>query len=274
MTAFDDSRRAEVTLSRSSTCLPGPGHGSARRWERLKSGSTLQLDTDAKPPVRSWTARVIASIALAAAGAAIALSPDGRGFAYHTAEGLFFRATDELEAQPIAGTDEPVSIVNPFFSPDGKSLAYFHLRQQTNGQLMRVARSGGAPVPITGAVTYPFGASWESNGTILYGQPEGIYSVPADGGTPELVIPADQGEVLYGPKLLPDGDSVLFTALGLPGTSWDQAQVVMQSLSSDERTVLVRGGSDARYVPTAHLFVRMGRVPGSPESAVRLSVSI
>lgn len=255
---------------------------------------TVLLDAEATAPARSRIARVTASIALVAAGAAIAgivalslrpepatptndrwshltdglfrhtwwpviaLSPDGRGFVYNTAEGLFFRGMDELEAQLIPGTEGPVSVLNPFFSPDGQSVAYFNLRQPTNGQLMRVARSGGAPIPITGAVTYPLGASWESNGTILYGQLEGIYNVPADGGTPELLIPADQGEVLYGPELLPDGDSVLFSSLGLPGTSWDQAQVVMQSLSSNERTVLVQGGSDARYVPTGHLVYAFG----------------
>jgi hypothetical protein len=36
-------------------------------------------------------------------------------------------------------------------------------------------------------------------------------------------------------------------------TRWDQAQVVVQSLSSGGRTVVVQGGSDARYVPTGHL---------------------
>ena len=34
---------------------------------------------------------------------------------------------------------------------------------------------------------------------------------------------------------------------------WDEAQIVVQSLESGERTVVVRGGSDARYVPTGHL---------------------
>ena len=34
---------------------------------------------------------------------------------------------------------------------------------------------------------------------------------------------------------------------------WDAAQIVVQSLTTGERTVLVEGGSDARYLPTGHL---------------------
>jgi serine/threonine-protein kinase len=34
---------------------------------------------------------------------------------------------------------------------------------------------------------------------------------------------------------------------------WDQAQVVVQSLSSGKRSVAVEGGSDGRYVPTGHV---------------------
>ena len=54
--------------------------------------------------------------------------------------------------------------------------------------------------------------------------------------------------------MLPGGDAVLFTATtAIGGNRWDAAQVVVQSLSSAERTVL-RLGSDARYVATGHLL--------------------
>src|SRR5439155_8330129 len=35
---------------------------------------------------------------------------------------------------------------------------------------------------------------------------------------------------------------------------WDKAQIVVQSLKSGERKVIVRGGSAARYVRTGHLI--------------------
>ena len=89
---------------------------------------------------------------------------------------------------------------------------------------------------------------------ILFGQSEGIMRVSASGGTPELVIKANESERIDGPQLLPDGDSVLFSVTTASGpTLWDQAQVVVQSLRTGERTVVLRGGSDARYVPTGHL---------------------
>ena len=77
--------------------------------------------------------------------------------------------------------------------------------------------------------------------------------VAATGGTPDLVIQAAEGELLSGGQLLPDGDTVLFTA-GSAGTadSWGDPQIVVESLTSGDRTVLLPG-RDARYVSTGHL---------------------
>ncbi|MCH1932828.1 hypothetical protein L9G16_22050, partial [Shewanella sp. A25] len=76
-------------------------------------------------------------------------------------------------------------------------------------QIKRVSIGGGAPTPIAD-VGPVFGANWGSDGTILFGQGAGIFRVSADGGTPILVIPTDERERIYGPQLLPGGDSVLF----------------------------------------------------------------
>ena len=177
-----------------------------------------------------------------------ALSPDGRRFVYNTAKGLYLRTMGELEARLISGTEEDLN--GPFFSPDGQSVGYYAF---AGSQLKRIAITGGAPVKIAD-VTNPFGASWGADGTILFGQRDGIMRVSAAGGTPELVIPAKEGEQVDSPQLLPDGDSVLFTVTTASGsTRWDEAQVVVQSLTSGARTVVVQGGSDARYVPTGHV---------------------
>ena len=177
----------------------------------------------------------------------MALSPDGRHFVYNTTAGLYLRTMGELEARLIPGTEGAVT--NPFFSPDGESVAYW----QASGELKRVSVTGGAPLVIC-AVTNPLGATWGTDDMILFGQPEGIMRVSASGGTPELVIKANEGERIDGPQLLPHGDSVLFSVTTASGpTLWDQAQVVVQSLQTGERTVVLRGGSDARYVPTGHL---------------------
>ena len=174
----------------------------------------------------------------------IALSPDGRRFVYNTPDGFYIREMGELEARLIPGTE--TTAVTPVFSPDGQSVAYV----TADGRLRRISISGGAPVVIA-EVNAPYGLSWGADGTILIGQLPGIFRVSANGGEPELVIAARDGETLYGPSILPDGDSLLFTSR--QGVNWSTAEIVTESLATGERTVLVQGGGDARYVPTGHL---------------------
>ena len=180
---------------------------------------------------------------------AIALAPDASAFVYNTAGGLYLRTIGELEAQLMLGT-EP-HLTSPFFSPDGQQVAYWDVEQQ----LKRIGTTGGTPVVIADNVANPWGVSWGPDDMILIGQPEGIMRVSATGGTPELVIPAMEGESLYGAQLLPDRNSVLFSATT---ADWDDGQIVAQSLTTGERTVLVEGGTDAQYVPTGHLVYALG----------------
>jgi eukaryotic-like serine/threonine-protein kinase len=177
----------------------------------------------------------------------MALSPDGRRFVYNTAGGLFVRSFGTLDARLIPGT-EPIS-TSLFFSPDGNWVGYFE-----NGQIKRIGLDGGAPVVIC-AATNPFGVSWERDNTILFGQPAGIMRVSANGGSPQLVIPVKPGEAVYGPQLLPDADSVLFSVTTASGdTRWDTADIVVQSMATGKRTVLLHGGSDARFISSGHLL--------------------
>jgi dipeptidyl aminopeptidase/acylaminoacyl peptidase len=73
----------------------------------------------------------------------------------------------------------------------------------------------------------------------------------------------EAGEVAHGPQLLPGGDTVLFTlAKGATAADrWDKAQIVVHSLKSGQRKVLI-DGADARYVPTGHLVYSLGN-PGT-----------
>ena len=177
----------------------------------------------------------------------MAFSPDGRHFVYNTTEGLYLRTMGDLEARLIPGTER--SLTNPFFSPDGESVGILAERRVEARQHQRRRASRH----LCGDEA-PFGASWGPDNTILFGQPEGIMRVSANGGTPELVIKANEGEQVDGPQLLPDGDSVLFSVTtGQGPRGGTQAQIVVQSLRTGERKVVLQGGSDARYVPTGHL---------------------
>ena len=86
--------------------------------------------------------------------------------------------------------------------------------------------------------------------------------VSANGGQPEVLVSVKDGEVMYGPQVLPGGEWVLFTlATAATADGWDKAQIVVQSLKSSERKTLVSGGSDGRYLPTGHLVYALWRRP-------------
>ena len=179
----------------------------------------------------------------------VALSPDGLQFVYVADGRLYLRRLDQLQARPIAGTE---GAPNPFVSSDGEWIGFW-----ADGQLKRVAMSGGAAVRLSDAETL-HGASWGEDDMILLGQGRGaILRVPGAGGIPERVIEVEEGEFARSPQMLPGGDWVLFTLR--PGSTasapllWDQAQIVVQSLSTGERKVVLEGGYDARYLSTGHL---------------------
>ena len=179
----------------------------------------------------------------------IANSPGGEHFLYSGNDGLYLRAMDALEDRLVPGAEGGAPIL-PFFSPDGQSVGYFDV---SSFQIKRVGVTGGASIVIADA-SPPFGASWGPDGTILFGQPDGIWQVSENGGEPARVIATESEEQAFGPQQLPGGDWVLFTLARTAGASrWDEADIVVESLVSGERRMIRSGGSDARYVLTGHL---------------------
>ena len=79
--------------------------------------------------------------------------------------------------------------------------------------------------------TILYRANWETDGTIVYGQQDGIWRVQANGGTPEHIVRIDANELVYGPRMLPGRTAVLFSLVtrgSMVGqaTAWDTARVV------------------------------------------------
>ena len=187
----------------------------------------------------------------------VAVSPEGTRIAFTGNEQLWMRSLDDLDATPLRSTDDPNS---PFFSPDGQQLGFFSV---PDGQIKRVAVTGGAPISLAAAEN-PWGVSWAEDWMIYYGQgPEGIWRVSENGGEPENVISMDSGHSAHGPQLLPGGEWVLFTEA--TDTAWNEGSIVAQSSVDDERKVLIQGGTEGRYVPTGHiLYVRDGTLCAVP----------
>ncbi len=189
----------------------------------------------------------------------LALSPDGALLVYVANNQLYLRSMSDLTARPIPGTQETSSLTAPVFSPDNRSIAFY---SQVDRAIKKIAVSGGAAVTICQVdVTALKGMSWDT-GSIVFGQTgKGIMRVSENGGQSEVVASVKDGEVPYGPQVLPGGEWVLFTIATANTTEgWDKARIVVQSLKSSERRTLVSGGSDARYLPTGL---------GSPKRAER-----
>jgi hypothetical protein len=126
--------------------------------------------------------------------------------------------------------------------------------------LKSVASAGGAAVALATAERI-LGISWGDTGIVYAEGGAGIKRV-VPGGMPVVIATVQPNELAADPQILPDGDSLLFTLAkpveGQP--SWDNARIVIQSLASGRRTVVVEGGSDARYVSTGHIVYANGGV--------------
>ena len=187
----------------------------------------------------------------------VAMAPDGTRMTYVANGQLYLRSMSDADAKPISGMRaERGGVLNPVFSPDGRSIAFWSAADDT---IKRIPIDGGRPVTICSA-DRPYGVSWDAAG-ILFGQgPAGILRVNASGGKPEKVVKVAVGEIADGPQMLPDGEHVLFTvATGTSADRWDRAKVVVESIKSAERKIVVEGGSDGRYLPTGHIVYAIGR---------------
>jgi serine/threonine-protein kinase len=196
----------------------------------------------------------------------LALSPDGKRIAYAMDRQLYLRELSEPEARPVPGTLESgPGAGSPVFSPDGQWLAYIAAATNTGPYIIkRVPISGGAPVPVhetTGGPNLQQGLSWPTPDQMMFANAEGIVRIPANGGATEVLVPRGDGERFHSPQLLPGGNSVLFTRLPLePGQPSDLSggQVAVQSIGSDDRTIVWEGGTAARYVSSGHLVYGQG----------------
>jgi serine/threonine protein kinase/Tol biopolymer transport system component len=180
----------------------------------------------------------------------VVVSPDGQKLAFtaRSAGGkrqIWVRTLDSAEAQLLAGSDDPV---DPFWSPDGRSLGY-----GGQGKLKRVDLAGGRPQTVTNALRFN-GGSWNRDGVIIFAPDErsGLFQIPATGGEARQVTnanPAGQNSH-HNPHFLPDGRHFLYQ---------DGGSTVVGSLDSREVKQLLADGAPAAYAaPGWLLFVRNG----------------
>ncbi len=181
---------------------------------------------------------------------AIRLSPDGRVLCFvGMSEGhsqLYLRYLDKTDIIPIAGTE---GAYYPFFSPDGKWIAY-----GLGDKIKKIMLPDGSPIDIV-PVNNPLrgGAVWTESDEIIFSTNSAIYKVHSRGGNPELIssrgfdyLSFFEAEI----SITPDQKQILYNNF--------KGDVYSILLETKETNLLYqRGGGSPKYLTTGHLvFIR------------------
>ena len=188
----------------------------------------------------------------------VAISPDAQRIVYVAGDAtpqLFVRELDSRAAKAIAGTEGAAS---PFFAPDGQAVAFF-----ANSAIKKLDISEGnvSTISVAGAGN-PRGGSWSRDGMIAYTPAPGtaVFSTSAEGRSPQPLTKLDDDRdegAHHWPELLPNGNGILYVVGTSRAASWDERDIVAESLVTHERHIVAHG-SGARYVPTGHVVIARG----------------
>jgi serine/threonine-protein kinase len=211
-------------------------------------------------------------------GSSVRLSPDGTQIAWAATDAggrtqIYHRLLDDMQATALSGT---ATAVSPFFSPDGRSLAFLHGGSHT---VRKIALSGGASSALCPYEGSGGPGMWTPGGdvyiTIQY--PGNLVRVPFSGGSPKPVTTLDskKEEVTHTrPALLPGGKAILFAIGGGGMDSYDDGRIAVQSLETGERKILIEGGMAPTYSPTGHIiYARDGKLLAVSFNLQRLAVT-
>jgi eukaryotic-like serine/threonine-protein kinase len=174
----------------------------------------------------------------------VIISGDGRRFAFSgRVDGTFFlfvRGSEDEAFRRISGSEGGQF---PTFSPDGDWIAY----TTSNGAILKISVSGGAPRPVLPAGSVqPFSLSWSSSGEIIFSDGEtGVFRVADTGGEASTVF--TWPTPLFRPSLLPGGRAII--ASDLPNNV-----VLVFDVQADSVRTLVPNALSATYLPTGHII--------------------
>ena len=202
------------------------------------------------------------------AGTTVAMSPDGSRIIYLSSASignqLFGRRLDQLEPVPLNGTQ---NARNPFFSPDGRWVAYF-----SGARLYKLPLGGGPAAVVADVPGLAFGATWGTTDTIAFVTDRGLMEVAAAGGEPRLLLQRDtsRGESYLFPHYLPDA-KVLLLQIRTQGVD----RLGALTIATHKLTRFEQAGSNPRYVSSGHvvLATRSGTLLAVPFDPSRLEIT-
>ena len=186
----------------------------------------------------------------------LVVSPDGTRIFSQTPANerqLFVRHLDQPAATLLPNTEFGRVL---FISPDGTWLGF-----TTVTALKRISLVDGSVVSICQTETIPSTAAVSAGGDIVFSMGQGLWIVPAAGGTPRpltVLAPTEQAQAVSG--FLPDGRTLLFT-------NWlpDRSRIETLDIANGTRHVLLDQASGGQYVSTGHLlFARDGALLAAP----------
>jgi len=180
----------------------------------------------------------------------LALSPDGSMLAYvspeeTTGEGLIHvQRVGSATANHLDGSD---GASYPFWSPDGKYIAFF-----AYGKLKKMAVPGGVPEVIAKAENGR-GGTWGKKNVILYSPSAAgpVWRVNPDGSdaapVTDKLIATDESSHRW-PVFLPDGEHFLFWAGDFNESKDDHhSGIYFSSLSAKQKTMVTSARSSCGY---------------------------
>jgi Tol biopolymer transport system component len=164
------------------------------------------------------------------------ITPDGTQIVYSANYRLYRRSLSDFDVKPIPGSESRSSSNNPVFSPDGRSVAFYAAGEDA---IKRIGIDGGTSVTLCSACGGGASMFWTRESILTYSS-RGIFRVPVDGGTPEIVIKLGDDESAQVAQMLPDGDNILFSlAQGDADDRWNKATILVQSMKTGERKTLI-----------------------------------
>ncbi len=274
----------------SAAGVPAPVAARRRSRERVWMGAALMLGAAALamalilvrqtlPETRLVRATILPpeGAQLVPAGQAagpIEVSPDGRYLAFGAMapdgkRQLWVRALDAVAPTPLTGTEEGTRL---FWSPDSRSLGFFAKKK-----LKKVDIAGGPSIAVCDAPDGR-GGTWNREGVIVFARDSvgPLSRVSAAGGeaSPVTEVASSEKDITHRyPYFLPDGRHFLYLER-TPGTSGVQeTAILLGSLDSKEKKILVRGGLNPVYASGYLLFAREGTLMAQPFDPARLELA-